>query len=85
MWSSLAVCSEDFPFGEFFRHWSPPEQGGVISVEPRINDRIRVSEVRLIGAEGEQVGIVSIDVALQMAADADLDLVEVAPASRPPV
>jgi translation initiation factor IF-3 len=64
---------------------SPPEQGGVISVEPRINDRIRVSEVRLIGAEGEQVGIVSIDVALQMAADADLDLVEVAPESRPPV
>ena len=67
------------------QHWSPPEQGGVISVEPRINDRIRVSEVRLIGAEGEQVGIVSIDVALQMAADADLDLVEVAPESRPPV
>ena len=64
---------------------SPPEQGGVISVEPRINDRIRVPEVRLIGAEGEQVGIVSIDVALQMAADADLDLVEVAPESRPPV
>mgnify|MGYP000656234766 CR=1 FL=1 len=64
---------------------SPPEQGEVISVEPRINDRIRVSEVRLIGAEGEQVGIVSIDVALQMAADADLDLVEVAPESRPPV
>jgi translation initiation factor IF-3 len=39
----------------------------------------------LIGAEGEQVGIVAIDVALQMAADADLDLVEVAPDSRPPV
>jgi translation initiation factor IF-3 len=39
----------------------------------------------LIGAEGEQVGIVSIEVALQMAVDADLDLVEVAPDSRPPV
>ena len=60
-------------------------QGGVISVEPRINDRIRVPEVRLIGAEGEQVGIVSIETALQMAIDADLDLVEVAPESRPPV
>ena len=79
--ASLAVCSEVFAFCAR----SPPEQGGVISVEPRINDRIRVSEVRLIGAEGEQVGIVSIDVALQMAADADLDLVEVAPESRPPV
>lgn len=79
--ASLAVCSEVFHFCAR----SPPEQGGVISVEPRINDRIRVPEVRLIGAEGEQVGIVSIDVALQMAADADLDLVEVAPESRPPV
>ena len=65
--------------------WRINEQGGVISVEPRINDRIRVSEVRLIGAEGEQVGIVAIDVALRMAAEADLDLVEVAPESRPPV
>lgn len=60
-------------------------KGVIISVEPRINDRIRVPEVRLIGAEGEQVGIVSIEVALQMAVDADLDLVEVAPDSRPPV
>ena len=59
--------------------------GGVISVEPRINERIRVSEVRLIGAEGEQIGIVPIDVALRLASEADLDLVEVAPESRPPV
>lgn len=65
--------------------WKLIKPGGVISVEPRINDRIRVSEVRLIGAEGEQVGIVAIDVALRMAAEADLDLVEVAPESRPPV
>lgn len=63
----------------------PRNKGVIISVEPRINDRIRVPEVRLIGAEGEQVGIVSIEVALQMAVDADLDLVEVAPDSRPPV
>jgi translation initiation factor IF-3 len=68
-----------------FRRRGNQLQGGVISVEPRINDRIRVSEVRLIGAEGEQVGIVSIETALQMAFDADLDLVEVAPESRPPV
>lgn len=61
------------------------KQGAIISVEPRINDRIRVAEVRLIGAEGEQVGIVPIDVALRMASEADLDLVEVAPESRPPV
>ena len=57
----------------------------LISVEPRINDRIRVPEVRLLGAQGEQIGIVSIGDALRMAEDGDLDLVEVAPNQRPPV
>ncbi|MGS0687202.1 translation initiation factor IF-3 [Nakamurella sp. GG22] len=56
-----------------------------MSVEPRINDRIRVPEVRLVGAEGEQIGIVAIGEALRLAQDADLDLVEVAPDARPPV
>ncbi len=56
-----------------------------ISVEPRINDRIRVPEVRLLGPNGEQVGIVAIDNALRMAEEADLDLVEIAPNQRPPV
>jgi len=60
-------------------------RGGPISTEPRINDRIRVSEVRLVGPEGEQVGIVRIEDALRLAAEADLDLVEVAPMARPPV
>ncbi|WP_308113391.1 translation initiation factor IF-3 [Antribacter soli] len=53
--------------------------------EPRINDRIRVPEVRLIGPGGEQVGVVRTEVALKLAQDADLDLVEVAPDARPPV
>jgi translation initiation factor IF-3 len=44
-----------------------------------------VPKVRLIGAEGEQLGIVDIDDALKRAQDADLDLVEVAPGSKPPV
>src|SRR6266498_4713507 len=61
------------------------DQGGHISTEPRINDRIRVSEVRLVGPEGEQVGIVRIEDALRLAAESDLDLVEVAPMARPPV
>ncbi|RJK96706.1 translation initiation factor IF-3 [Vallicoccus soli] len=60
-------------------------RGGSISTEPRINDRIRVPEVRLVGPNGEQVGIVPIAKALQLAQDADLDLVEVAPMARPPV
>jgi len=60
-------------------------RGGAISVEPRINDRIRVPEVRLVGPQGEQVGIVRIDDALRLAQEADLDLVEVAPMAKPPV
>ncbi|MCL2467080.1 MAG: translation initiation factor IF-3 [Micrococcales bacterium] len=53
--------------------------------ETRINDRIRVAEVRLVGPAGEQVGIVRLEDALRLAQDADLDLVEVAPDARPPV
>jgi translation initiation factor IF-3 len=53
--------------------------------DPRTNDRIRVPEVRLVGPAGEQVGIVPIDVAIRLAREADLDLVEVAPNSKPPV
>ena len=60
-------------------------QGGHISTEPRINERIRVPEVRLVGPAGEQVGIVAINDALALAQEADLDLVEVAPTARPPV
>ena len=59
-------------------------KGAVIS-DPRINERIRVSEVRLVGPAGEQVGVVPIDQALRMAREEDLDLVEVAPGSVPPV
>ena len=61
------------------------DQGGHISSETRINDRIRVPEVRLVGPNGEQVGIVRIEDALRLAQESDLDLVEVAPQARPPV
>ena len=69
-----------FPFALRLRF----DKGEDIS-EPRINERIRVPEVRLVGPEGEQVGIVRIEDALRLAQEADLDLVEVAPESRPPV
>jgi translation initiation factor IF-3 len=59
--------------------------GGPITTEPRVNEQIRAREVRLVGPEGEQVGIVPLERALQLAADVDLDLVEVAPLARPPV
>ena len=58
----------------------PPERDPT-----RINERIRVPKVRLIGADGEQVGIISTDEALKRAQDEDLDLVEVAPDAKPPV
>ncbi|MCW2567513.1 MAG: putative translation initiation factor, partial [Mycobacterium sp.] len=50
-----------------------------------MNDQIRAREVRLVGPEGEQIGIVPLDKALQLAQDTDLDLVEVAATARPPV
>jgi len=53
--------------------------------DPRTNERIRVPEVRLVGPAGEQIGVVAIQVALRLAQEADLDLVEVAPNSKPPV
>jgi translation initiation factor IF-3 len=56
-----------------------------VSTEPRINDRIRTPEIRLIGYTGEQVGVVDIDTALKMADEVGLDLVEIAPEANPPV
>ena len=58
----------------------PPERD-----QTRINDRIRVPEVRLIGADGKQIGIIKTSEALVYAQERDLDLVEVAPEARPPV
>jgi translation initiation factor IF-3 len=51
----------------------------------RLNEEITVPEIRLIGAEGEQVGVVGIRAALQMAEEAGVDLVEIAPLAQPPV
>jgi translation initiation factor IF-3 len=58
----------------------PPERDTT-----RINDRIRVSEVRLIDENGEQVGVVPTAQAMDRARDRDLDLVEIAPTAKPPV
>ena len=58
----------------------PPERDPT-----RINERIRVPEVRLIGDDGSQIGVIKTEEALSIARDRDLDLVEVAPEARPPV
>lgn len=57
----------------------------IISREHQINEEIRAREVRVIGVNGEQLGIMNIRDALQLAADANLDLVNVAPMAKPPV
>jgi translation initiation factor IF-3 len=51
----------------------------------RVNERIRVPEVRVIDQDGQQIGVMRTDEALRMAQSRDLDLVEVAPDARPPV
>lgn len=53
--------------------------------DPRINHRIRATEVRLIDPDGNQLGVVELDDALEKADDWGLDLVEVAPNAKPPV
>jgi len=58
---------------------------GPISKGIRVNDRIRIKEVRVISQDGTQLGIMPIEQALQMAYSQNLDLVEVAPEARPPV
>jgi len=51
----------------------------------RVNRQIRISPVRVIGADGSQLGILEVDVAMRMAEELGLDLVEVAATARPPV
>ncbi|MHA6261563.1 translation initiation factor IF-3 [Arenibacterium sp. CAU 1754] len=62
-------------------HNAPPQR----DTGPRVNDKIRATEIRLIGAEGENVGVVSPSRAMQMAEEAGLDLVEISPNATPPV
>ena len=62
-------------------HNAPPTR----DTGPRINDRIRAPEIRLIGAEGENVGVVTPQRAMEMAERAGLDLVEISPNATPPV
>ena len=65
---------EKLPIWEHSVEWNM-RIGVIISDEPRINDEIRVSQVRLIGPNGEQVGVIATSVALNLAKEANLDLV----------
>jgi len=66
----------------------PPNRKGdapISTTDARINERIRAREVRLVGADGEQIGVKPLPEALHIAREHDLDLVEVAPNANPPV
>jgi translation initiation factor IF-3 len=79
----------------FFRVWDLPDrrrhvvvgnrEERRIAAEPRVNDRIRVPKVRVVGADGAQIGIIDTAEALKLAEEQDLDLVEVAAQADPPV
>jgi translation initiation factor IF-3 len=62
-------------------HNAPPQR----ETGPRVNDRIRSAEIRLIGADGENVGVVTPARAMVLAEEAGLDLVEISPNAEPPV
>ncbi|MDT1063064.1 translation initiation factor IF-3 [Paracoccus sp. CPCC 101403] len=62
-------------------HNAPPTR----DTGPRVNERIRVAEIRLIGAEGENIGVVTPARGLELAQEAGLDLVEISPNAVPPV
>jgi len=76
------------------RYWGAPWafgtliQGGDVPIEAKsykVNERIRAKEVRVIAADGEQLGIMSVPDARKAAEDVGLDLIEVAPNAQPPV
>ena len=73
------IPQEAIPLAQERKAIAPPVN------EPRYNDKIRAREVRLVDADGSQVGIVTIADALERARIAELDLVEVAPLAEPPV
>ena len=75
----LFLPNEQANFFQTLRRWQ------VISKEHLINEAIRAKEVRLIGPDGEQIGIKSLREALAIAEEAGLDLVNVAPQAKPPV
>ncbi|MCL6285572.1 translation initiation factor IF-3 [Ruegeria sp. 2012CJ41-6] len=62
-------------------HNAPPQR----DTGPRVNEKIRSNEIRLIGADGDNVGVVTPTRAMEMAVDAGLDLVEISPNANPPV
>ena len=75
----------DYPIGPEQQQQQQQQAQGQSGDDPRINRQIRTPKVRVIGDDGEQLGILDIRDAIQMAEEKGLDLVEVSPAAWPPV
>jgi translation initiation factor IF-3 len=82
LWGRCELLAVPDPGPAFF---SPPQGARAINEKTRINSQIRISPVRVIDTDGEQLGILPIDRAVEIAEQKGLDLVEVAPMARPPV
>ena len=79
---SYKLCSDGLVPSDFF---IPLEVTSISKDTPRINEEIRAREVRVVSADNDQLGIMSVRDALAMAEEQHLDLVEVAPNCKPPV
>jgi translation initiation factor IF-3 len=77
--TTFRTRSEETAINRFVDRRGPRDLG------PRINERIRIPEIRLIDEEGKQLGIVPTREALAMAREKGLDLIEIAPTAQPPV
>ncbi len=76
----------DYPLFLFYREiYKHSFKEGITISDLMINEQIRDKEIRLVGEDGEQLGIMSAREALNMAKEADLDLVKIAPKAAPPV
>lgn len=89
--SPAGVCNHRGPLTGVRDFFFPVVEEQQISIQdttkrpPRVNRQIRISPVRVIGADGSQMGIMEVDAALSAAVEQGYDLVEVAPLARPPV
>ena len=84
MWKKSGYCYSLFFFAwdNFVKFW---EVSTIAKDQTQINEKIRAKELRLVGQDGEQIGVKSKQEALEMAERVDLDLVIVAPNAKPPV
>lgn len=87
--ATLDRVEQDFYAGGFclpvFIFVSQREVKNIAKEEPRINEQIRIKEIRVVGDEGEQLGVMSPREAMEIANERHLDLVEIAPTAKPPV